>query len=215
MGTQAEKVRRSDEVAEAIAKDIRSGILGIGTWLKQVDVERRYKASRADIRRALEILLQRRVVEQIPERGFYVPAPDERRQRELREIRVTLETSMAEDIISNSDTEKLDAIRELAIRFEDAVENGGIAERYETNQLFHVALAELCSNLELVKLVIDMRGYVAASPMSQWPDMARARQSAREHFWMINAILDKDVAELKRLFSTHIIQPDLARAGLP
>ena len=53
---KADKIRRSDEVADVIAKDIRSGVLGTGTWLKQVDVETRYRASRADIRRALEIL---------------------------------------------------------------------------------------------------------------------------------------------------------------
>ncbi|MDE1994059.1 MAG: GntR family transcriptional regulator, partial [Rhizobiaceae bacterium] len=100
MTIDSPKIRRSDEVAEIIARDIRSGALSMGTWLKQVDVERRYRASRADVRRALEILLQRRLVEQIPERGFYVPAPDERRQQELREIRVTLETSMADSIVT-------------------------------------------------------------------------------------------------------------------
>ncbi|MEI4482482.1 MULTISPECIES: GntR family transcriptional regulator [unclassified Phyllobacterium] len=202
------RTRRSDEVAELIAKDIRSGTLSTGTWLKQADVEQRYRASRADIRRALEILLQRRLVEQIPERGFYVPMPDQRRQRELREIRVTLETSMAESVVANRDTAKLKALHEAAQRFEEAIEKGGIAERYETNQVFHVALANFCSNQELIKLVIDLRGYVPASPMSQWPDMARARKSAREHFEIIEAIARGDIADLKRLLSIHILQPD-------
>ncbi len=201
------KVRRSDEVAEIIARDIRSGALSTGTWLKQVDVERRYQASRADVRRALEILLQRRLVEQIPERGFYVPAPDERRQQELREIRVTLETSMVDSIVSNANNEKLVELRHLAQRFDDAVENGSIPDRYETNQTFHVALANLCANRELIKLVIDLRGYVPASPMSQWPDMTRARLSSREHFDMIEAIRRGETEELKWLFKAHIMQP--------
>lgn len=206
MSVDNNKMRRSDEVAEIMARDIRSGALSTGTWLKQVDVEKRYQASRADVRRALEILLQRRLVEQIPERGFYVPAPDERRQQELREIRVTLETSMVDSIVANADDEKLAELQELAKRFDDAVENGGIADRYETNQTFHVALANLCTNRELVKLVIDLRGYVPASPMSQWPDMARARLSSRDHFAMIEAIKASEGKELKRLFEAHIMQ---------
>jgi DNA-binding GntR family transcriptional regulator len=201
------KVRRSDEVAEIIARDIRSGALSTGTWLKQVDIERRYQASRADVRRALEILLQRRLVEQIPERGFYVPAPDERRQQELREIRVTLETSMADSIVANANIETLAELSELAERFDYAVENGSVADRYKTNQTFHVALANLCANRELIKLVVDMRGYVPASPMSQWPDMARARLSSREHFEMIESIRRRESDELKRLFRAHILQP--------
>ncbi|TIX90557.1 GntR family transcriptional regulator [Rhizobium sp. P44RR-XXIV] len=207
MNVESTKVRRSDEVAEIMARDIRSGALSTGTWLKQVDVERRYQASRADVRRALEILLQRRLVEQIPERGFYVAEPDERRQRELREVRVTLEISMVQSIIENADDEKLAELGGLAERFDYAVENGSVADRYESNQLFHVALAALCTNRELVKLIIDLRGYVPASPMSQWPDMARARLSSREHFEMIEAIRKREGTELKRLFKAHIVQP--------
>ncbi|MDE1996725.1 MAG: FCD domain-containing protein, partial [Rhizobiaceae bacterium] len=86
-------------------------------------------------------------------------------------------------------------------------ENGGIADRYETNQIFHVALAELCANRELVKLVIELRGYVPASPMSQWPDMARARLSSREHFEMVDAISARDSDRLRQLFMAHIMQP--------
>ncbi|MGV1761001.1 GntR family transcriptional regulator [Rhizobium sp. A22-96] len=207
MNVESIKVRRSDEVAEIMARDIRSGALSTGTWLKQVDVERRYQASRADVRRALEILLQRRLVEQIPERGFYVAESDERRQRELREIRVTLEISMVDSIMENASDEKLAELEDLARRFDYAVENGSVADRYEANQIFHVALADLCTNRELVKLIIDLRGYVPAFPMSQWPDMARARLSSREHFEMIEAIRKRESAELKRLFKEHIVQP--------
>jgi DNA-binding GntR family transcriptional regulator len=201
------KTRRSDEVADLIAKDIRGGSLSAGTWLKQVDVERRYNASRAEVRRALEILLQRRLVEQIPERGFYVPAMDERRHQEFREIRVVLEGAMADSVVVNADGPRIAELSRLAKRFDDAVESGSLAERYESNQDFHLALANLCANRELVKLVVDLRHYVPASPISQWPDLHRARLSSREHFSMIDAIQRGETEELKRLFALHILQP--------
>nr|WP_281412785.1 FCD domain-containing protein [Rhizobium sp. P38BS-XIX] len=125
----------------------------------------------------------------------------------MRDIRVTLEISMVDSILAGANDDSLAELTELAGRFDTAVETGSIADRYETNQAFHVALAGLCANRELIKLVIDLRGYVPASPMSQWPDMARARLSSREHFLMIDAIRRQDAEGLKHVLAAHILQP--------
>ena len=114
---------------------------------------------------------------------------------------------MAESVIANADDASLGDLTRLAQSFADAVEDGSIANRYETNQSFHVALANLCSNRELIKLVLDLRGYVPASPMSQWPDMVRARLSSAEHFDIIGAIGRGNAVKLKSLLATHIMQP--------
>lgn len=203
-------VRRSDEVAEALARDIRSGHFGSGSWLKQIALEERYGASRADVRRALDILLLKRVVERIPERGFYVPEVDARRQSELREVRVVLESAMAPSVIENADAEALEKLSSLASAFRIAVEQGSVADRYETNFVFHEALTKLCFNRELASLVIELRGYSPATPVSQWPTHARAMKSADEHFAMVDAIRNRDTSELKRLFKIHIIPEEVA-----
>jgi len=196
--------RRSDEVAEQIAAAIRSGELAPGTWLKQIDLERGYQASRADVRRALEILLQKRLVEQLPKRGFYVRNVDSRRKLELQQIRITLETSMADSIIGNPDRGSLKTVQNLANQFEQAANDGDLVACFHLNQEFHVALAALCSNQELGNLVVDLRSYIPTSPTSQWPNLTRVRRSAAEHLAMIAAIQAADTAELKALFVRHI-----------
>lgn len=200
-------MRRADQVAEAIAQDIRSGLLGSGAWLKQVDLETRYQASRGDVRRALDILVVRRLVQQIPDRGFYVLEVDERRQRELREVRVLLEVGSAAGIVEAATPEILDKLTEAAGRFSDAVASGTVVEQYESNHQFHVTLTDLCANRELVSLIIELRGNLPATRLRQWQSVERAKKSADEHFEMIEAIRRGDVNDLQNLFRLHIQQP--------
>lgn len=200
-------MRRADQVAEAIAQDIRSGLLGSGAWLKQVDLENRYEASRGDVRRALDILVVRRLVQQIPDRGFYVLGADERRQRELREVRVLLEVGSAAGIVEAATPRVLDELTVAAGRFRDAVTTGTAVEQYEANHQFHLTLTALCANRELVSLIIDLRGNLPATPLRQWQSVERAQKSADEHFEMIKAIRRGEVGELQNLFRLHIQQP--------
>ena len=60
----------------AQAQDILAGVLLPGTWLKQIDLERRYKCTRPEVRRALDRLAQKRLVEHVPNRGFRVSSFD-------------------------------------------------------------------------------------------------------------------------------------------
>src|SRR6267154_3993104 len=79
--------KTSLDVAERIASDIQSGALVPGMWLKQIDLEERYGGTRLEIRRALDRLAQRRLVEHILNRGYHVYRPDGRKTTEILEIR--------------------------------------------------------------------------------------------------------------------------------
>src|SRR5260221_785859 len=72
----------AEAISAAIAADIGLGVLGNGAWLKQIDVESRYRCTRADARRALEALAIKGIVQRIPHRGHYVPMIDETPRRE-------------------------------------------------------------------------------------------------------------------------------------
>ena len=81
------------DVTELILQDILAGRLPPGTWLKQIDLERRYSCTRPQVRRALDRLVQKRLVEHIPNRGYHVPEQDGRRAQEVSDIRVILEVA--------------------------------------------------------------------------------------------------------------------------
>src|SRR5262245_49286025 len=132
--------RTADAVAEAIGADIRSGLLGGGAWLKQVDIEARYQCTRATARRALEALALRGTIQRIPQRGYYVTALNEETRRELAEVRAILEAGSAASIVEHATDKDIRDLRRLAAGFAAAVKNGDALQRYAANRAFHVRL---------------------------------------------------------------------------
>ncbi len=161
------------DVTDLILHDILTGALSPGSWLKQNDLERRYDCTRQEIRRALDRLALRRLVEHVPNRGYHVHEPDGRRAAEISDIRIILETAVADRIVANATPEALETLRGLARRFYALILTGTILELYEANLVFHQKLLSLCGNQELVDLVRDIRQRTSSAPVSQWKTRAR------------------------------------------
>ncbi|WP_413711494.1 GntR family transcriptional regulator [Rhizobium sp. Rhizsp82] len=194
------------DVTDFILQDILAGVLLPGTWLKQIDLERRYKCTRPEVRRALDRLAQKRLVEHVPNRGYHVYEPDGRRAQEVSEIRIILETAIAATIVSNAAADEIAKLTKLADHFDLMVLNGTMLELYEANLAFHRQLLTLGGNIELVDLITEIRQRTSSAPVSQWRTRARVEQSGREHHQMIDAIAAGNVEKLKELVRQHILQ---------
>jgi DNA-binding GntR family transcriptional regulator len=194
------------DVTDLVLQDILAGALLPGTWLKQIDLERRYNCTRPEVRRALDRLAQKRLVEHVPNRGYHVYEPDGRRAQEVSEIRIILETAMVEAIIQNASSADIVNLRGLAEHFDFMVLNGTMLELYEANLAFHRQLLVLGGNQELVDLITEIRQRTSSAPVSQWRTRARVEQSSREHHLMIDAIEAGDTEHLKELVRQHILQ---------
>jgi DNA-binding GntR family transcriptional regulator len=196
----------ADAIAAAIALDIGSGVLGNGAWLKQIDIETRYRCTRTDARRALEALAIKGRIQRIPQRGYFVSIVDEGQRRELVEVRVLLETAMVPSIVERATRKDIADLRRLATAFAAAARQGDVKERYMTNRAFHVRLTELCGNRELAKLALAVRGDLPTTPIAQWHSQERIEQSAEEHSLIVEALANHDVRKLTDLIAVHIRQ---------
>lgn len=206
---QSETAAVSEErdVTELVLQDILTGMLPAGTWLKQIDLERRYDCTRPEVRRALDRLSQKRLVAHVPNRGYHVYQPDDRRAKEVSDIRVILETAVADMMVANATPESIATLRGLARYFDEMTLTGTILEHYEANLAFHRELLLLGGNEELVDLVSEIRQRTSSAPVSQWRTRARIEKSGREHHMMVDALEARDAEELKRLIALHIRQP--------
>ena len=184
-------------LVDVMARDIQAGVFTPGTWLKQIDLENRYGATRMDVRRALDQLATKRLVRHVPNRGYHVHALDDRQADEIRDVRVILETAAAESMVQSVTAADLRDLRRLATRFEELILTGTILEQYEANLAFHVRLLKLCTNRELVNVVTELRGRGPSAPATQWKTRARIEQSGREHFMMIDALVGQDAEALR------------------
>jgi DNA-binding GntR family transcriptional regulator len=194
------------DVTDLILQDILAGTLPPGTWLKQIDLERRYNCTRPEVRRALDRLAQKRLVEHVPNRGYHVHEPDGRRAREVGDIRVILEVAVADRIVANASAEDIAKLRTLASRFDEMALTGTMLDLYEANLAFHRYLLALGGNQELVELITEIRQRTSSAPVSQWRTRARIEQSGREHHMMVDAIAERDTEKLKSLTRQHILQ---------
>ena len=193
-------------LADRLARDIQSGVFGTGAWLKQIDLQERYDAKRLEVRRALDHLTQRRVIQHVPNRGYHVHAADDAHQDHIRDIRVLLEVGAAADLMPNVTDAKVARMRALAERFASLLLHGTLLEQYEVNLEFHATLYDMCSNRELVALIHDMRGRGVAAPATQWTTRARIEKSVGEHFEIVAALEARDVARLQRIIGEHVRQ---------
>ena len=198
----------STELVDRIARDIQAGAYGAGAWLKQIDLQERYGATRLEIRRALDHLTARRVVAHLPNRGYHVHTISAEHHGHLVEIRVLLETGAAADLMPQVTAAKVRALRTLAERFVDLLQNGTLMQQYETNLAFHTALYELCANPELASLIREIRSRAPSAPTTQWLTRRRIEVSAQEHLDMVDALEARDVKRLQKIIANHIRQTD-------
>jgi DNA-binding GntR family transcriptional regulator len=194
------------DVTQLILQDIQAGDYPPGTWLKQIDLEERYGRGRNEIRRALDRLALKRVVQHVPNRGYHVYLRDGQQWDDIAEIRVMLETGVVPKMIARVRDEDIGRLRKLAAEFQILTGSGTLLELYEANLRFHHALIDLAGNLELHTVIAELRQRTSSAPVSQWKTRKRVDLSAQEHFQMVDALEVKDDQELKRLIECHIRQ---------
>ncbi|MEX6507473.1 GntR family transcriptional regulator [Jiella sp. M17.18] len=193
-------------VADRLASDIQAGCFSPGSWLKQIDLQERYRTNRSEIRKALEHLAAKRLIEYLPNRGYYVHREDDAAADEIRDIRIMLETAAAEFMVAHAAEAEIAALQRLAERFVALLDQGTIVEIYETNLAFHRALLATAGNRALVDLVDELRLRTSPAPASQWSTRQRIAQSGREHFEMVEALRARDAPRLGAVIRRHIGQ---------
>jgi DNA-binding GntR family transcriptional regulator len=195
---------RVRELATLIERDITSGRLGAGAWLKQVELEEAYGHSRLDIRQALEHLVEREIVESIPNRGYRVVVFTQERAQNIRQIRSILETSAVESVIDKTDADDIKILAELAQAFADAVSSGTAVEQEETNRAFHHRLLRHCDNPELVKMIFDLRDRIPVAVRRENNTSLMLSRSAREHFEIVGHLEKGNRDALLKTIRTHV-----------
>jgi DNA-binding GntR family transcriptional regulator len=203
---KAAEPQRPLSIADRLAKDIQSGVFGPGAWLKQIDLQERYDAKRLEVRRALDHLTQKRLIQHVPNRGYHVRVDDAERHNQLHEIRILLEVGAAADLMPNVTDVKVARLRELADRFGELLLHGTLLQQYEVNLQFHEEMYDMCSNRELAALIQEVRSRSVAAPNTNWQTRARIEKSVREHHEIVDALAARDLKRLQKIIRLHIMQ---------
>lgn len=194
------------DLADRIAQDIQAGVFSAGSWLKQIDLQERYDATRLEVRRALDQLATTRLISHVPNRGYHVFERDVTRDEQIREIRKLLEVAAVEDLMPHVTKAKLAELRMLADRFQGLLVSGTVLELYEVNMAFHTAMYDMCRNRELVALIYELRKRGPAAPAREWVTHQRIVQSAKEHFDIVDAMASGNLKRVQKAVRSHVGQ---------
>lgn len=206
MGTDPKNSRATSRraLANEIAQAIRLRMFRPGEWLRQIDLEERFQATRFDVRGALDELAVRKTIEHVPNRGYRVAEIDMKTWHDIRDTRLILETAAAAPIVARIDAEGISRLRELAAAFSRAVESGTRSEQSETNRLFHETLLACSGNPVLQETIWALRDRSRGSTVTVWSSRAAMARSDADHHAMVAAIEAGDPGELGRIIERHI-----------
>jgi DNA-binding GntR family transcriptional regulator len=193
------------ELTRRIEHDISIGVLPMGSWLKQVDLEAAYGCNRIDVRGALDRLVEKGLVVQIAQRGYRVQQLDPRRMVEIRDVRAILEVAAVEDVMKRIDEAGLAGLKDAAQRFDAAVRGGTVIEQEAGNALFHERMLAYCPNRELVATIFELRRRVPLVFTRERNTGTIMRRSAKQHFEMIDKLRARDLQGLRDVMRSHVV----------
>jgi len=198
---------RNRDLVRLLETDIHLGRLGPGSWLRQIDLEAAYNATRLDIRQALDRLVEKRLVRHIARRGYQVEDFDPARVAQVMEVRAVLEVAAAALVIDRLDDTALATMQQHAERFATALESGTVEDQEAANIAFHTAMLAPCPNRELVDLLFDLRARVPAAVIRRRNTMDLLRRGADHHFAIIRLIRTRDLPALQQVMRDHNLSP--------
>jgi len=206
---------RKRDLAAEIAQAIGMRAYRPGEWLRQIDLEETFRATRFDVRRALEELVVRKTIEHVPNRGYRVALIDHATARAIRETRIILEVPAAVAAVDRLDEAALTRLESLAARFSEAVRSGTRLEQSEINSAFHHLIYAHCGNPVLEETIWSLRDRSRGSAVTVWNSHESLLDSDREHHAMVEAIRLADRPRLAGLTARHIGKDMAERARGP
>ncbi|RYE85158.1 MAG: GntR family transcriptional regulator [Hyphomicrobiales bacterium] len=204
--------RAKGELANEIAKAIHIRAYRPGEWLRQIDLEEAFQATRFDVRTALDELSVRKTIEHVPNRGYRVVEVDLATYRAIRDTRIILESAASRLVIGRMEEQAIARLDALAHEFSQAVQSGTRVEQSEINRAFHSLIYDHCGNPVLVETIWGLRDRSRGSAVTVWASHQALLASDADHHAMVAAIRAGDGERLAELISNHILK-DLIEAG--
>jgi DNA-binding GntR family transcriptional regulator len=147
------KATLAEKAYEIIKRGIVRGDIEEGTFLSEAEFMRRHDIGRTPFREACNRLHHEQLLEVVPRRGYLVSEISLRSVRELLEVRSILEAVCAELAASRHMPAEAEELREAAERSWSGNGSGEFESVVRTNTDFHLCIARMTHNRELVRLM--------------------------------------------------------------
>ena len=170
-----------------------------GEKINQLKIADELKVSRTPVVKALHKLATEGLVDNLPQRGFYVHHLTIKELYELFILRESLEVIVIRDVAKNRRSNDLKKIKYFFKEFINVAEID--TEKYrEQDKQFHNILFDICTN-ELAKRINDNYQVLNKTFLS---GLVRSpKETIKEHLKIINAIEKRDIQLASQAIAIH------------
>lgn len=143
----------TEKAYQCIKEGIVRGEIEEGVFLAEKEIMKRYQIGRTPFREACNRLHHEQLLEVVPRRGYLVPQMSLQEVRDLFEIRVLIEGTIAELAAARATEREIEELAQLADQaVPPTTSHKGANHRAELNTAFHLRLAAMAHNRELLRL---------------------------------------------------------------
>lgn len=186
---------------EAIKNAIINHAILPGEALYERNLSEKLGISRTPIRESIPLLELNGWVKSIPRKGTFVCKITKQDVEEVIQLRRALEVLVIElviPMITDLDIQKIEQIYGEQCKQQDA------KEFISTDRQFHIYLAKLSGNRQLVKLLKMISDKIRWFGISALNCPNRKDQALQEHAFIIEGLKSRDIEKTKKAVLTHI-----------
>lgn len=194
--------RRGDEVLQQLRDMAISYELKPGEKLNEAELAGRLGVSRTPVREALMALAHEGFLDDTG-RGYARKALNVQEMKNLYEARLALEKECCRYAIERASDEQLQGLRQYYEHSRSVETSTPVEELVELDEGFHLKIAEMSGNAELVKLMEWIHQRIR---FMRWISMDTAGRDAtqKQHGMLLNAMQARDYAAVEKLITAHI-----------
>jgi DNA-binding GntR family transcriptional regulator len=174
-----------------------------GDRLNEAEFARAMNVSRTPLREALNRLVTEGFLTVSPSRGFFSRSLDAKEIFDLYEYRGAIETSAFRLAVARATDDEISELAQFVRESRDKPEDHKATELLQLDELFHLKLAVLSRNEELLRAV---RAINAKIHFVRWVDMRHGRRAYTqgEHLNIVVALMRRDTEGGCQLLTRHI-----------
>jgi len=204
-----------EQVHGILWEKIRSGEIGPGQRLKDIEWARKLNVSRTPVREAMRKMQQEGVLTPLAQGGYEVRATSRNDLVELYRCRAALEALAADDAARVFDASADERLSTLVDACDRAIARGDLEQAFALNTDFHSALIALSGNQHLKglldtlrRLVLFYRGALLLKSQTNEQDRAlylgRLRIKQDRHREILAALRERDGSRAAMLMQSHV-----------
>lgn len=202
-------ITRGTSLREQVTRSLRiqlfTGRLRPGDTFSVPALAEEFGVSATPVREAVLELVQRRLIEVIPAKGYRVVKASRNEIREMVEVRSLLElpgTRLAADLATAEEIERLREMAEQTVRY---AEQQRMDDFVLLDHDFHVAVLEAAQNATLVKMIEELRNGARVHIAGFMTELGVSGVDvAWEHVQLIDAMEARDHDLIDQIVTKHM-----------